>query len=436
MGPPHTGRCGACCRAIKEKGVNAHGCPCADTMERLLDHLDGSKRRAIAIAAACGVLALALLIVLASRTGSGTGRAGAPAEGAELSDLAAGIVDTEYPMDPAGFRLDGFDESLIEYLCRNGYGSSSFLVSPAALRSVLGAVAAGAQGNTRTELTAAAGFSAMEALDSWRSGLEDAVPGAVATSVWADEDMIGPFTESYKADVKRKYGADAVSCGSDDMAVAVDDWISSETGGAIDAVSRDVSGASSILASTLDLRAAWRDAFRRVPGSDLMERTGEYYYIEEDGTKAVAIPLDGGMTFVCLTGSRTGRFDRIAGMEKETVHVVLPELDLASSFDARDLGGFLLSRGAGGAMDPEAANFYNMCQDSGWFVQEILQEVRLEADAQGVGTARTGAAADAAVEAVPPGAKEFAPDGPWSFAVFSGFGTDSQYMLLYGQLAE
>ena len=213
------------------------------------------------------------------------------------------------------------------------------------------------------------------------------------------------------------------------MGEAVDGWLGGAAGGIRHAGGSDISGASSALVGALDLRASWEDSFADAEGREgFVERTGECWYVEDDIMKAVAMPMEDGLTFVCFAGSRAGRFDKLAGMKKETVHAVLPELALESAFDGTDLTGFLLSRGVDSALDPLSANFYNMCQGGDWFLQEVLLEAGIETSAREAGAAAEGRAAGAS------GAKEFVADGPCSFAVFSGFGTDRQYMLLYGQL--
>ncbi|MCH5333993.1 MAG: hypothetical protein J1D89_08550 [Agathobacter sp.] len=370
----------------------------------------------------------------------------------ERTETAAPVSETAAPeedtIDPANFRLSEFDEALISYLCDNGYNSESFLISPASLRASLCLAAAGAQGNTRTELASAAGFSGMDAFNSWYSGLNRSAAFRVQNSVWTSEDLIGPFTASYEANVRKLYDADACSYKSDEMTQAINDWLSQKTDGAIPTAAQDLTGVSSVLLNTLNLQAAWRNSFSEaatyegtftgVDGKeqtmDFMEQTGDYYYVEENGTEVLVIPLDGDMSFVCFLGNRTGRFDKVTGLQKEKVHVVLPRFSLTSAFDGKELVSFLLSRGVNEAINPQTANFYNMCQGSDWFVQEIIQEMSLEISEQGVGTTAAGVTTDAAGGAEDAEAKEFVVDGPCSFAVFTGFGTNSQYMLLYGQL--
>ena len=367
----------------------------------------------------------------------------------ETPDTVSEAPKAEDTIDPEDFRMSTFDNAVITYLCDNGYESENFLISPVSLRAALCLAAAGAQGNTRTELVTAAGFSGMETFNGWYSGLNKSAAYRVQNSVWTDMDLIGPFSATYEANVKERYDAGVFSYTSDEMNQATDDWLREKTEGAVTGT-QNLSGVSSALVNTLYLQADWRNSFSEATGFegtftgadgsertlDYMERTGEYYYVEEDGVKVLVMSLEDGLSFVCFLGNRTGRFDKVTGLQKENVHVVLPRITLASTFDGKDLVSFLLSRGVNDAISPQTANFYNMCQNSDWYVQEVVQEIRLETSEQGVGTAAPSVTADAPGNVEDAEAKEFIVDGPCSFAIFSGFGTDSQYMLLYGQLMQ
>ena len=359
----------------------------------------------------------------------------------------SGKVEDTKPV-PVGYNLDEFDEALISYLCLNGYDSSNFLVSPAAFRTVLCLAASGAQGNTRTELVSAAGFSGMSSFDAWYSRLKRSTVFSVANSVWCDSGQLGGFTDSFISNLKRNYGANAYAYSSDTLTQAIHDWIHQKTDGAIPVIAENVAGASSVLVSTLPLQAAWENMF---PGDtthegtfvdwsgtkhtvDFMEQTTKYLYAEDGGTKVLVIPMDGNLSFVCFLGARAGRFDKMAGLQEKTVHVVLPKFSLTSAFNATDLLGFLLSRGVNDAIDPRSANFYNMCKDADWFIQEILQKNSITVGEEGVGPITSSTKADPAGSVDEADIKEFIADQSFSFAIFSDFGLGSQNMLFYGQL--
>lgn len=357
----------------------------------------------------------------------------------------SGSAEADHAEVPMDYRLDAFDDEFIAYLCLNGYDASDFLISPSAFRATLCLAAAGARGNTRAELMQAAGFSGMDALQSWYSGL----PDGVAASAWCNADTLGTFSDSYVSDLMETYHADACTVRADELTKALNDWITQACGDPGLQISDAISGASSVLLSTLNLQTAWATAFsaatvseRAFVGRDgkehrmpFMEQTGTYLYAEETGAKILAIPMEDNLSFVCFSGNRTGQFDRMSEIQPETVHVVLPMFTLASVFDATDLTGFLLQRGLNDALNSHTANYYNMCSDADWFMQEVMQTVTVSVDQNGITAAsqvraepdETGSGGGDAV-------KEFVADSAFSFAVFSDFGTERQHMLLYGQL--
>lgn len=354
-------------------------------------------------------------------------------------------------IDLSNRQIDGFDEALIEYLCLNGYDSSNFMVSPTAFRASLCLAAAGAQGTTRTELVTAAGFSGMNAADAWYSRLNSTARNgkfSIANSVWNNAAQMGDFTDSYKTTVEENYNAETYTREPDKLAPAINDWMNEKSDGAIPTITDDdIMGASTILVNTVNLRAAWKHAFSEsatydgvfsgVDGSEqtmrFMECTGEYLYANENNTKIVVIPLDGNLSFVCFTGNRLDMFGKMKGVQSATVRVVLPKFELESGFNARDFSGFLLERGVRNAIDERTANFYNMCKDTNWFIQEIMQKTKITIDENGVcsptSRGRVSSQTNDDTEV-----NEFIADGPFSFAIFSGLGTDDQHMLLYGQM--
>lgn len=337
------------------------------------------------------------------------------------------------------YRLDEFDEELISYLCLNGYDSSNFLVSPEAFRASLCLAAEGARGNTRTELLKASGFSGMDTLNTWYSDLND----RIVNSVWSSKDTLGSFTESYVSKITGNYNAGAYSCRADELTQAIKDRTSQRSNGMTFDEAELLDGASSVIIGTLNLQTAWKASlsgaavddgvFAGNDGSEcsmsFAEQTGEYLYAEENGVQVLVIPMENDLSFVCFSGNRTDRFGKITSIKPEKVRVVLPGFELESVFDSRDLFGFLLERGVNDAVNSRTANFYNMCSDGDWFMQEIVQKARISIEASNSPETNEAADADTGGDV-----KEFIADGPFSFMVFSGFGTERQHMMLYGQM--
>ncbi|MCH5317221.1 MAG: hypothetical protein J1E05_04535 [Eubacterium sp.] len=354
--------------------------------------------------------------------------------------------DTEGPIN---YKLSEFDGELISYLCLNGYDDSDFMVSPTALRVALCLAASSAQSDTRAELVKAAGFSDIDSLNKWYSRMKNAKPSfSVANSLWSNTDLMGGFTDIYTSSIKETYDADAYSYNPDEMLPAINEWIDQKTDGMITTAANDAVGASAIFINTIHLKTAWENAFSKfstyentfvgIDGQEqtmnFMENTGEFLYCNEAGTKVLVLPMKDNMSFVCFLGNRTDMFDKMTKIHMEKVHVVLPKFDLESTFNSNDLLGFLLSRGVKDAINENSANFYNMCTDANWFIQEIIQKTRITIDEKGIGSAPKNKKAKAGEPKESAGVNEFIADSSFSFAVFSDFGTNSQHMLLYGQL--
>ena len=368
----------------------------------------------------------------------------------ENSGDNAGIVTdaSGYTGSVENYKIGDFDAELISYLCLNGYEKSDFAVSPTALRAALGIAAASSQSSTRTELLSAAGFSSIDSVNSWYSGIKDPKAFSVESSVWGNTDLMAPFTESYTANIKESYNVDAKTCTSDEVTSLINDWLGQKTNGTVQDAGEDLDGLAAVMVSTVRLQAAWKDMFSEASSiegvffgmsgdgttMEFMDRTGEYLYAEESGTKILAIPMEGGLSFVCFIGSRTDMFDKMTSLKTEKVHVVLPKFEIESVFDVRDFSGFLLSRGVRDATDEKKANFYNMCAGSDWFIQEIVQRIKISTDEKGIGSAAENTKADANSVGAGAEVQQFAANEPFSFAIFSGLGTSSQHMLIYGQM--
>lgn len=343
-----------------------------------------------------------------------------------------------YPENP-DYRLDEFDDELIAYLSLNGYDSTNFLVSPEAFRASLCIAAEGAQGNTRTELLKAAGFSGMDTMTSWCSELNE----PIANSVWSNEDTFGSFNASYASNISEKYNANAYSCKSDEIVETIKDMTTRKTDGMPFDEADTLDGVSSVIISTLNLQAAWKGAFAGAEINDgvfegydgkeytmkFAEQTGEYLYADENDVQVLVIPMENDMSFVCFTGNRTDRFSKLKSVKPQKVHVALPVFELESVFDSKDFFGFLLEHGVSDAINHQTANFYNMCSDGDWFMQEMVQKSRISFD--GAYSSEKGGADDADNDG---DVKEFIADRSFSFMVFSDLGTENQHMMLYGQI--
>lgn len=351
------------------------------------------------------------------------------------------IVDFELSTE---YGLNAFDESLIDYFFRNGYYDSDFVISPAGCRVMLCLAAIGAEGNTRTELIAAADFSGTDEMNQWymynqaaaaryRSvrSAEEAVSLFMGNAIWNDAELSGGFTESFQLAANERYNAGTYVCETAALTGEIDNWLSKTTNDLMTTFEKDVSGAESVLTSAVSMETIWASDFYpcEYDGVEMMEQTGEFLYANEGGTQVVVIPMQGGLSFVCFQGSRTNRFERLSSLRTEMVHVVLPEFTLRSCFSAEELLNFSVSMGVREALNAGTANFRPMCGDMDYCLQEMLHTATLSV---GGGTQKSADAPDSPEADV----KEFQANSSFSFIIFSDFGTQWQQALLYGQRME
>lgn len=381
-----------------------------------------------------------LILVSCGQKGTAPDSTSAPDEAPAETAPTEAVTDIVIP-EISDVTWNDFDASLIEYLCENGYYYKEFIVSPAAFRASLCLAAAGAEGNTRTELINAAGFSGTDEMNLWYMSYRNAAAGYIgdsgrtaaplytACSVWNDPALMGDFTAAFQTSVQEKYDAGAYVAGNDAMTEDLDGWLTGQTDGILTSFQKDISGAADALVSAMYLEVLWAGDFHKPvnqskDGPELMEQTGKFLYADESGTQIVVLPMKGELYFVCFQGNRTDRLDKLSGLQPETVHVVLPEFEMCTALDADDLLNFSIARGVREALNGATANFSPMCGDTEWFLQELLQAAKLSVKAPeaAAGTGNTEKTI-----------KEFTADGAFSFAVISGFGTERQQVLLYGQ---
>lgn len=395
------------------------------------------------------ILLLAILTTLASckKTDSGFDKeSSSEAVGSADADDTGAAANYTNVVESVEFELTDFDRELIGYLSSNGYYYSDLVVSPASFRASLCLAAAGAKGDTRAEILSAAGFSDMNDMELWYSNYrravtsapfsEDGETSAVGSfvSVWSNEELLGEFTDIYKELAEDKYNSDARSADTEDMSTAINDWISSRSGGMMKSVDKDVTGASSVLISSVYMQGLLNSGFTECEHgrTGFAEKTGDFLYAKENGTEILAIPVGGNMSLVFFVGNRTDMFEKLSSLKREKVHAVVPEFETKSLFDSTDMLNFLIARGLEISFDGSAADFDGMCQDSDWFMQEIIHASKLSV----TGASAAVSSGDGTASSQRAEVKEFVADGQFSYAVFSDFGTDKRQLLLYGQMQE
>lgn len=286
----------------------------------------------------------------------------------------------------------------------------------------------------------------MSAMDKTAKSLGlDGAPLSVYASVWEDTAQLSGFTNLYKAFVDEQPFADAYASSADEISGKLDSYVIDKTEGAATSIERDVTGAASVLVSLTQMNALWADGFTQgevttgtflnidgtVSTQEFIEQTNDFLYAEKNGTEILVLPMEGEMSMVIFLGNRTDMYAGLSDLHRETVHVTLPRFKMSSVFDASDLLNFLMQRGVREALDSSTANFFGMCENADWFLQEVLQrsEISLSVFDPFAGDTQTSTNGTDDSDV-----KEFTVDSPFSFAVFSDLGDKEQQLMLYGQM--
>ncbi len=370
---------------------------------------------------------------------------------------------------------ENFCGDLIAFLNQNGFSEENYLVSPTSFRAALCLAIAGAEGQTREELLAAAGFRSVDEANAWYDGIRASVEWfrenlrlenkdaeawlgeagkadrafSFVNSVWNNTDIQGNFLDTYKKYVAEHYDAVANSVSAAEITDAVNGWCDENTNGLIPVISDDLSENASVLVNALYLRTAWtrvfeeyftkKDAFTCLDGSEVekefMEQTEDFAFYQDESKTLVVLPMKGNMYFVAVLGDCENLPEAIQNAEFEKVHVKLPKLEIESSFEHSELVRYLASRGVVKAFNKSAADFSAM-SDFPWFIDDIIQKTKIKTDEDGIEAAAVTAIEVKATGFMEPDQskpKEFIADHPFSFYIYSGLWNENTEMLFYGQ---
>lgn len=333
--------------------------------------------------------------------------------------------------EPA-LEISRFDCELIEYLNSHGYYYKDLVISPAAFRASLCLGAIRAQNDTQKEMLTAAGFSDMNELEAWLAGYcqgadlmsAESRSGAFL-SVWEDSKLMGDFTASYSTAIQEKYAAEAISADAANLREEISGWLSNKTQGEISSIPIDVTDASSVLMSTVCMQLLWDKGFTETEGA--VQKTGEFWCAHKDGTDILKIQIGRSLSLLIFAGGQTNFSGDLPQFKRETLRAILPQFEIESHFDANVFKNFMSTKGISSPFESSTAEFDGICENGGWFIQELLQSAKLSIN---VSEAPQRDSDEENSHAV----REYRTDGMISFALFGDLGSDKQQLLLYGQL--
>ena len=377
---------------------------------------------------------------------------------------------------------DPFDERLFEFLSRNAEGN--YMASPLSFRYALGLLLAGAEGETKAELFDALGVKSEEewtayCLDfngfveyfaadlerdiaDFREAVErgwmpadEAEPFRalrVANSVWKADRIPEDFKDAYRESVERNYAAEYRSFTPENAVEKINEWADIKTEHMIQKLLPEdypTDQLAVVLMNALYFKDSWRNEFPkyRTGEDDFHARGGQtvkkefmttqdyFSYYEDEDTKLVILPMEGGVSMAFVLGSREGIAGKISKVGWEDVRVKIPKMDLETDFSNGEFVDFLKACGVSRAFDAERADFSAMI-DHPVFVSDIIQKTRIRLDEEGVEAAAVTAIMETEGAASGPlEPKEFTADEPFSFFIYTTC-NDTTAILFAGEIIE
>jgi len=351
-------------------------------------------------------------------------------------------------------------------------GGNLFL-SPASVRIALAMTAAGALGDTESEMRSAlhlnesahqtnTGFRALlsdwaargtpaipkDAPDWKRDQLQrDAIELHVVNRLWGQsgKPFLAPFLSVLEKDYRAPLEQLDFAKSLDASVARINAWVAEQTANKIQnllSVQALSPSTRLVITNAVYFKAAWTSPFHagstqpadffngaKIVGVPTMQQTAHFAYGEADNAKVLELPYaDGSMSMVIVlpnekdglgaleTSLSGASFDRwLNALKPERVHVGLPKFKTESTFA---LASALQSLGMKSAFDASAANFGGMDGARDLFIGAVVHKAFIEVNEEGTEAAAATAATmsmSAIRREAPP--KEMKVDHPFFFFI-------------------
>jgi serpin B len=167
-----------------------------------------------------------------------------------------------------------------------------------------------------------------------------------------------------------------------------------------------------------------------------MSQQDTFRFYEDRKGKLIVLPLKGGINAIFILGKVDDVKKALDKATMEEVNVKLPKMDMQSSFGKEQLVGYLKSKGASLAFDENGnADFSKMCEDTNWYISDIMQKSRIKMDEDGIeAVAATSVIMVEGCCEQEEEPKEFYADEPFKFMLCTG--ENNSEVLFYGQIVE
>lgn len=295
-------------------------------------------------------------------------------------------------------------------------GNTNVMVSPASVMVAFDVVAAGANGDTLTQLTDLFANSA-DPLEqqAFAAALMDRINSAeniefsCANAIWNNSNVLGSkINPDYVEYVFDTFGADAREEAFDNGTVdRINAWISDNTDGMIDNVLNDLPvNTAMVVANAIAFNAQWETPFSGSDEAEFTNANGEtqwvnmlsdemdfYYETDEaegfiryyEGSEyafVAILPKDETVNANEFLASFTGEdFEEFMNSDTiGTVKIRLPEFE--SDYDVQ-LNDYLIAMGAEDAFDEDLADFSGISEESELYVDQALHNTHIKVTEEG-----------------------------------------------------
>ena len=369
-----------------------------------------------------------------------------------------------------------FDEDFLNFI-KSETKNENFMVSPLSFRYALALASYGAIGITQKELLNAMGFDSMDEYISWTSNINKTVSDfdtelksdiqqfqnnkffgenkpdrafSVANSIWHNSDEEGKITDKYISDAAKLFSAMAGNVPSAELEARINEWVNENTNGLIPSlVGPSVKDANTVLVNTLYMKSRWlnpfqdyatkKAAFHTYDGKsiekDFMNQKESFKYYEDSNTKAIVMPMEGGINMVFVLGDDNDIFSKLDKASYEDVKVSIPKFEVETSFNNKELIKYLAQKGVVLALDDTGiADFTPMVEGQDIYIDDIIQKTKVSIDENGAEAA--AATTVLMMEATSAGPitqpKEFVANKPFSYYIYTNTDNGPEIMF-YGQ---
>lgn len=330
-----------------------------------------------------------------------------------MKDIKGSDMSTLEDMKPGNRAYTEFALKLFKECNKDNENKDNMLISPLSVIYALGMTSSGSAGSTAEQFEKLYGLK-QEELNKYMYSYLKSLPNnedarmAIANSIWinnlrSDRKPLDSFlhcaADYYSAQI---YGIDF-----NDIHF-INDWVKEKTEGMIEKILEyPMPDALMCLVNAVAFDAKWEDPYEESQIHDAefkledgsvkktkMMYSEESVYLEDENAKGFMKYYKGGKyAFAALLPKEGTKLDDyIAGLDgeklfkmlqdpdRESVQCAIPEFEV--SFKA-ELQGFLAEMGIEEAFDPGKADFTNMYEGGGVFIDKVIHKTYMKLDEKG-----------------------------------------------------